>query len=240
MAGDPVEDARRLVDARPDDGEAWHELGAALLEFDRLGEAADAFARAAELRPQEAAPLIDLAHSRFATGQLDLALLTIQEAVAREPRNASALFSTVELSRMAGRPEEALTAARQIVEAQPDDVSAILDVAELSLELGKLDDASSAFASLRGVEEDPEHEIYAFHGLIEVELRREEWRRALDLAVEAARADRYGRTTDLLAFATAQVFGARDRPAPSRDEVDAALAASRAEHRRLHAEQLAI
>ena len=53
--------------------------------------------------------------------------------------------------------------------------------------------------------------MYAFHGLIEVELRREDWRRALDLAVDATRVDRAGRTTDILAYVVAQVFGQADR-----------------------------
>ena len=55
-------------------------------------------------------------------------------------------------------------------------------------------------------------------------MRRERWRRALDLAVEATRVDRLGRTTDVLAFVVAQVFGEPDRPAPPREEVERALA----------------
>ena len=66
--------------------------------------------------------------------------------------------------------------------------------------MGRLDEASAAFQRLRSVDDDPSHEVYAFHGLIEVELRREDWRRALDLAVDATRVDRAGRTTDILAY----------------------------------------
>jgi tetratricopeptide (TPR) repeat protein len=234
-----LDELRRAVEERPDDGAAWQDLGGALLERDELGEAASAFAKAAELRPQEAEPLIDLAHSRFATGDVSAALASIREAVEREPRNASALFSAVELARRAGRPEEALDAARRVVEANPEDAVATLDVAELSLELDRLDEAGAAFAQLRGLEDDPEHELYALHGLFEVEARRGDWRRALELAVDASKLDRYERTTDLLAFATAQLFGEAERPAPSRADLDAALAASRVEHRRLHSDQLA-
>jgi hypothetical protein len=52
--------------------------------------------------------------------------------------------------------------------------------------------------------------------------------------------DRLGRTTDVLAFIVAQVFGEGDRPAPAREDVDQALAASREEHRRLHEEALVL
>jgi hypothetical protein len=70
-------------------------------------------------------------------------------------------------------------------------------------------------------------------------MRRERWRRALDLAVDATRVDRLGRTTDVLAFVVAKVFGTtEDRPVPTAEEVTSALAASRAEHRRLHEDSL--
>ena len=50
------------------------------------------------------------------------------------------------------------------------------------------------------------------------------------------RVDRAGRTTDILAFVVAQVFGQADREPPDRAQVDTALARSRDEHRRLHLE----
>ena len=76
--------------------------------------------------------------------------------------------------------------------------------------------------------------------MIEAELAREGWRRALDFAIEATRVDRLGRTTDILAYIVAQVFGAGERSAPSRTEVDSALAASHAQHRREHEEALVL
>src|SRR6266542_6408270 len=107
-----------------------------------------------------------------------------------------------------------------------------------NLALDRPENAVSEFARLGAIDDEPEHEIYALHGMIQAEIQRSRWRRALDLAIEATRVDRYGRTTDLLAFVVAEVFGQADRPAPSRAEIDEALAASQAEHRRLHAESL--
>ena len=117
---------------------------------------------------------------------------------------------------------------------------ATLDAAELNLALDRSESAASEFARLSAIDDDPEHEVYAYHGMIQAELQRERWRRALDLAIEATRVDRYGRTTDLLAFVVTKVFGQADRPAPSRAEVDEVLAASQAEHRRLHEESLVL
>ena len=115
---------------------------------------------------------------------------------------------------------------------------ATIDAAELNLALGRAENAVLEYSRLTAIDDEPEHEVYAYHGMIQGEIQREQWRRALDLAIEATRVDRYGRTTDLLAYVVTQVFGKADRPAPSRAEVDEALAASQAEHRRLHAEGL--
>ena len=130
--------------------------------------------------------------------------------------------------------------AKELSDARPDDVVAALDVVDLALELDRLDEAEAACRRARGADDDPEHDVFLLHALIELEMRRERWRRALDLAVEATRVDRLGRTTDVLAFVVAQVFGEPDRPAPPREEVERALADSRAEHRRLHLEAVGI
>ena len=117
--------------------------------------------------------------------------------------------------------------------APPDDV-------DLALDLDRLDDAETACRRARADDDDPDHDVYHQHALIEIEARREHWRRALDLAVDATRVDRLGRTTDILAFVIAQVFGEADRPVPEPEEFQQVLAASRAEHRRLHLEDVGL
>jgi hypothetical protein len=126
------------------------------------------------------------------------------------------------------------------LQLEPDDVAATIDAAELNLALGRPEAAVQEYARLAAIDDEPGHEVYAYHGMIQAEIQRDQWRRALDLAIEATRVDRYGRTTDLLAYVVTQVFGAADRPAPTRAEVDAALAASQSEHRQLHTEGFGI
>jgi hypothetical protein len=66
-------------------------------------------------------------------------------------------------------------------------------------------------------------------------VQRESWARALDLAREARALD--GRTNDVCAFLEAQLGeGDGEEVPPTREEIDAALAASMMEHRRLHGE----
>jgi tetratricopeptide (TPR) repeat protein len=220
----------------PDDADAWLELGEALALTGRLEDASDAFRRAAELRPDDARPLVDLGHAAFGAGRGDEAVSYLEQAVQREPGNAEALRALADIHRRSGRLEQALAAGEELVKASPGDILAALRVADVALALGRLGEAKSAFQHVRSRDDDPEHDVYAFHGLIEVELQGGRLRRALDLAVDATRVDRLGRTTDVLAYIVAQVFGEADRPAPSREEVDQELAASREEHRRLHEE----
>jgi tetratricopeptide (TPR) repeat protein len=207
----------------------------ASLEEGDLERAREGFRRALELRPDDVSALVDLGHLELAAGRKDDAVGYFEQALGRDPANAEALLALTDIRRRESRFDDALTAALGVAEARPDDLVAALDAADLALELGRLDEAETIFRRVRAADDEPEHEVYAYHGLIEIELRRERWRRALDLAVDATRVDRLGRTTDVLAFAVTQVFGQSDRPAPTRDEVERVLALSRAEHRRLHA-----
>jgi tetratricopeptide (TPR) repeat protein len=228
----------QAVDIDPENADAWRELAEAFLYRNRLTEAMEAIRQAVELRPEEATGLVDLGLSAYAAGRLDEAVSYLNKAVEREPGNPAARRALIDVYRAAGRQEDALRAAEHLLQLQPDDVLATLDAAELNLALGRPENAVSEFARLGAIDDDPEHEVYAYHGMIQAEIQRNRWRRALDLAIEATRVDRYGRTTDLLAFVVAEVFGQADRPAPSRAEVDEALAASQAEHRRLHEESI--
>jgi tetratricopeptide (TPR) repeat protein len=234
---DAAEYLSKAVELEPGNADAWRELGDAFLNDGRMKDATAAFRQAVELRPNDVGSLVQLAHAAYAAGDPEDAIGAIRQAVERDPNSLGARRALLEIYRAAKRPDDALAAAEELAESDPNDALAALDVAELYLTLDHPVDASSAFARLRKIDDDPEHEIYAIHGMIEAEIRRERWRRALDLAIEATRIDRLGRTTDVLAYVVAQVFGPADRPSPTREEVDEGLAASRAEHRRLHEEE---
>jgi tetratricopeptide (TPR) repeat protein len=208
----------------------------ARLEEGDLERAREALQRALETDPDNSDALVDLGYLALGAGNADEATALFRQALQREPGNIDALRAIATIHGRSGRAEDAFDAASAVADAQPEDPLAVLELAELALDLGRLDEASAAFQRLRTVDDDPSHEVYAFHGLIEAELKREHWRRALDLAVDATRVDRAGRTTDILAFVVAQVFGRADREVPDRAEVEAALERSRDEHRRLHLE----
>jgi tetratricopeptide (TPR) repeat protein len=236
-ASDAVAELSRVTELQPDSADAWRDLGDALLAEGRDEEAAGAFRKAVELNPDDDVALTSLGHTEYAAGT-EGAVARLEQAAERGGGMSTAAISLVEMYRSMGQPEEALSAARKVLDAEPGDVAAALDVAELSLETGRLDEALEAFERIREVEDLPDHEVYALHGMVQVELRRDNPERALELAREAARVDAYGRTAGVLAHLDPPEPGedGAPEPPPSREDVEAALRQSLLEHRRLHAE----
>jgi Flp pilus assembly protein TadD len=236
-SSDAVDQLRRVTELQPDSAEAWRDLGDALLAEGHDKEAADAFRKALELNPEDDVALTSLGHTEYAAGS-EGAVAHLEQAAERGGAMSTAAISLVEMYRSMGKNEEALGAARKVLDAEPGDLAAALDVAELSLETGRLDEAREAFERIREMEDLPDHEVYALHGIIQVELRRDNPDAALELAREAARVDEYGRTAGVLAHLAPPEPGEDGAPEapPSREEVEAALSQSLREHRRLHAE----
>lgn len=236
-AEDAVEHLRKVTELRPDDPAGWSDLGDALATEGRDEEAAEAFRRTLELSPDDELALTHLGHAAHASGKDDDAVAYLSQAAGRTAGASTAAISLVDMYRTLGQYEEALVAARKVAEAEPGDAAAALDVADLGLTVGELDEAARAFQRVREIDDLPDHEVHALHGMIAVEVRRESWARALELAREALALDPYGRTSDMCAFLEAQLGqGEGEDAPPTREEIEAALSASQTEHRRLHGE----
>ena len=235
---DAVDFLKKIVELQPDDARGWHDLGDALAAEGRTEEAQEAFQRAVELDPENSSALANLGHASLAVGDdREEALSNLAKAADRGPGNSSAVISLVEMYRTMGQPEEALGAAEKIAQAEPDNVLAAFDVADLNLTLGRHEPAMAAFRQLREIDDFADHEVYSFHGMIQVELDRGDLESALRLAREASAIDPHGRTAAILAFLDAEVSGPGEDPPPTREEVDDLLASSQAEHRSLHTDE---
>ena len=225
---------RRLTELKPDDARGWHSLGEALATEGSTAEAGDAFRRAVELDPDDQVALSHLGHTSLATGKDEEGMQYLQQAAESVHGASTAAISLVDMYRTFGQHDQALAQARKLAEADPDDVIARLDVAELSLATGDLDAARASFERLRELDDVPEHEAYPLHGMIQVEIRRERWDHAQKLLDQAAAIDPRGLSTDVAAFVSRQRGEDAEEPVPTREEVEAALATSLAEYRRMH------
>jgi tetratricopeptide (TPR) repeat protein len=237
---DAVELLTKVTELAPDDATSWRDLGDALATEGRTDESNDAFAKAVELDPQDETSLTALGHTAFAAGRSDEAVELLEQAAERGGRNSSALISLVDMHRLMGRYDEALTHAERIAEAAPDDVVAALDVAELLSESGRRDESLVAFGRLRDLVDLPEHEVCVLHGMVGVEMARDDTAGALDHAREAAAIDQHGRTRQLLAYLEAKegkpIEEGEFVPPPSEGDVADAIASSLLELRRYHVE----
>jgi Flp pilus assembly protein TadD len=227
---------QRATELAPDNAQAWNHLGEALATEGRTEEADAAFRKSVELDPDDQHALSQLGHTSLATGRQEEGVGYLARAADSIGGASSASISLVDMYRSFGQLDEALAQAQRIADAAPDDVLAQLDVAEISLELDNLDDARKAFDRLREIDDIPGHEAYPLHGLIAVEIRGEQWSRAKELLVQSATIDPHGLSADVAAFVEAQISGPGDEPAPTREEVDAALQSSLASYRQMHAD----
>jgi Flp pilus assembly protein TadD len=226
-----VDYLRRATELSPEDATAWHHLGEALATEGRTAEADEAFRRTVELDPNDEVALTHLGHTAVASGRKDEGVDYLARAADIGRGASTAAISLIDMYRVAGQFEEALAQAHKVADAAPDDALAWLDVAELSLLTGHDDDARAAFERLRDLDDVPGHEAYPLHGLIQLEIRRERWDRARELAQQIAAVDPVGMSADLAAFVDDQTGQGGDRPAPTRAEVDAALSSSLGSYR---------
>jgi Flp pilus assembly protein TadD len=227
-----------LVELSPDDAAAWRDLGLALLNTADLTGAERALRTAVRLDPDDPGTRMNLGHLAYLDGALEEATFQLWRTAELAPKDGQALRSLIEMNRLEGRTQAALEAARELTLRRPMDVLAALDVAELHLLLGNADESLKAFRRLLGIDTELGHAAYLYHGMIEVEIRRERWRAALDLTISASALDRRQLTTDLLSYVSAQLFGPGARPTPDRAGLERRLAERRSAHRRLHADSL--
>ena len=147
----------------------------------------------------------------------------------------------VALLRIAGRAgveigsDDAVDLLKKVTELAPDDAQSWRDLGDALATEGRTEESNEAFERLRGLVDLPEHEVCVLHGIVGLELRRDNPDDALARARDAAGIDPHGRTRQLIAF-LAPEEAEEGAPPPSRDDVDNAITASLLELRRYHVE----
>jgi tetratricopeptide (TPR) repeat protein len=201
-----------------------------------MPEAEAAFRRAVELDPDDQVALTHLGHTALATGRNEEGVGYLARAADIAHAFSSASVSLVDMYRSFGQYDEALEQAQRVAEAASDDPLAVLDLAELSLQVRRLDDAHGAFERLRELDDVPGHEAYPIHGMILVEIRRDQWDAAQELVAQAGTIDPQGLSADVAAFVRAQSGAVPEEPPATREEVERALFGSLEDYRRVLAD----
>ncbi len=97
----------RAVSLNPDAGHAWSDLGGIYLRDGKVGQAVDAYTRAAELLPESPNALYGLARSQAARKDYEPALKTLAALLAREPGDADAWLLNGDTLWQSGQYEQA-------------------------------------------------------------------------------------------------------------------------------------
>ena len=231
---DAVEPLQHAIRLAPDSADAWRQLGIAGLMAGDRSAALHAFQKTQGLRPEEVPVLVDVSHLLFTVARSQEALDTLEEARRLKPGDLTILRDLADMYASLERYEQALRTTNEILELRPDDVLACCDAASLCRRLDRWDDSANVFRTLRRI--DQEHEVYAIHGLVMTEIRRRDWRQAVDLIIEATRLDRDDLTTSFLVYITGKFFGRSAVAEISLNELVARFEAAQRDHRRLHAE----
>jgi len=120
----------------PNSGNIAFLLGQAQLRNSQQADAAQSFARSAELSPSNAAPIIALAGIQVSRGETDAAIASYKRAILLAPTNAQLVVSLGTLYEAKGDWQQAEATYRQALSIQSDNAYAANNLAYLLLEHG--------------------------------------------------------------------------------------------------------
>lgn len=111
---------REVLAADPEVIDAWFMLGNAFLQKRQWEEAAAAYRKTLEKKPDHDYAVIGLADTLVATGRVDDAVLGYQRYLARDPDNAQVAYRLAQVLLDEGRNDEAEKAFRRTLEIEPE------------------------------------------------------------------------------------------------------------------------
>ena len=187
----------------PADGTIGRQLGEAQAAAGDLAGARATLEAVAARAPDDPQSLVDLAHVCQIAGDGAAARAAIERAAALQPHSPAIRLAQARLYEAQGDLAAAAPLYAGVAHTAPEAVN-LLHLARVTLALGQYREAEAAFRQL--ATGDPDAELLARHGRIWCQIRRGDWRTALEYALGAARADRYDLTTALLAYARDRLF----------------------------------
>jgi Flp pilus assembly protein TadD len=148
---------RERVQAAPDDGPGWMLLGLFEAHRGEDAQAADAFRKAEELRPQDALAPYYLGQSLLLIGQPEEAVQAFERAIDRKPPRNDLLEIFQQLGRVhqrAQRPADAMKVWERLEALFPDDPRVQEQIAVTLMEEGEFKQALPRFEKLASLVED--------------------------------------------------------------------------------------
>lgn len=195
---------RRAARLDPSDPEILQPLAEALQTIGELGEAIEILEQLTRLGSNSPELFIDLGYAQLANGNSARARQVLERAAATWPTDKTVLFALAQLYQGIGEP--GLAAEVLSKHFREDGSPRVLnDLARLFFHLERYSDTEATLRCLS--QRDRTAQVMAQHGIVLCRARCEDWRGALDQALEATRIDRFGLTTAFLEYAKDGFFG---------------------------------
>ena len=134
---------RRAIDRNPANPWSYYELGNALLEQDRLDEAAAQYRAGLGADPTHVPSRAGLGAVRERQGRLEEAAAEFRAAVELDPGYAAGHYNIGSVRLAQGRAEEAAGHLRDTLALEPDHAAAHTNLGHALRELGRLDEATA-------------------------------------------------------------------------------------------------
>lgn len=144
----------RVVQAFPDDWEAWNNLGNVRRMAADFDGSVAALRRAADLQPNSPPVRLNLAIAIGAAGDVAEAERQLRSLADEHPDQTPPLRELKALLREQGREEEALSLAEEAVERDPSDVSLLTELAGQQLLLLRYDAAETSYRKAIAMQPD--------------------------------------------------------------------------------------
>lgn len=137
-----VAEYRRVLELKPDQLQARHQLAFLLLTYSKLyAEALEQYQQLVRYHPDDVAGWVGVARCQRALQRYDEARKSLEEVFRRDPEYPEALLLRAQLARDEEKLEEALDWARKAIQHLPHDLTANHVMASVLFELGRNEEA---------------------------------------------------------------------------------------------------
>ncbi|MCU1225490.1 MAG: tetratricopeptide repeat protein [Edaphobacter sp.] len=155
----------------PQDNQAWmrwNNYGIAMLDAQQYAESVHAFERVAQMRPDYADALTNIAIANFQWQRYDASRASLNKALALSPHNARALYYLALVERNQGQLDNAIADLREVIVQFPRSRDALRELGFSLYQQHKYDEARVEYEALQSVDPDD----LAAHYILSIVYRR--------------------------------------------------------------------
>ena len=146
----------------------WNNYGIAMLDAQQYAESVHAFERVAQMRPDYADALTNIAIANFQWQRYDASRASLNKALDLSPHNARALYYLALVERNQGQPDNAIADLREVITQFPRSRDALRELGFSLYQQHKYDEARVEYEALQSVDPDD----LAAHYILSIVYRR--------------------------------------------------------------------